>query len=444
VTNLKVGTGEYATTLLYNGKLFSIGGGRLAGLGPNGGLGIPPAQLYGTSGVDFIDVAGGLHQSMAIDITGHVWTWGNDTPALQGSGATSGDTVSTPYKILVDNTGAVFDHVTQISATNDFNVAVKDDGSVWVWGNCDRGVSGSGVNSVIITRPTRLPLPSGVRIKKALTSTIILMLATDNTVWAVGGGGNIEDLGTDNSDYTHVHQVVNLPPNIQDISAGRQFAFALTTTGELYGWGTMGANLGISAAYNAWYPVRRAVNLTNELALPLPVRSIVAHEHTTHVILTDGRLYGWGDTAQGELGNGQEYDYSLPTRNYSWDWATNGLFVLKPVQIASDKGPFKELFSNSALTFYAYALAENGKLYSWGRNKTGNLGNGVLPAAPMTGGIASAFPNSWDVTVPTEVNPLGLTRYTQQTSPYCIPPSRWNVSPCDQFNITTGKAFYEQ
>jgi alpha-tubulin suppressor-like RCC1 family protein len=142
---------------------------------------------------------------------------------------------------------------------------------------------------------------------------------------------------------------------------------------------------------------------------------------TTHVILTDGSLWGWGDDAEGEVGDGHELDYSL--HNYSWDYSTN-LWVDKPVRIVPGVSNFTRVFAHSPFDFYDYALTDDGHLYSWGRNKTGTLGNGVYPlAANGNGGkssqMSAQYPNSWDVTTPTLVEPFTVMP-EGANSPFCI------------------------
>jgi len=67
-------------------------------------------------------------------------------------------------------------------------------------------------------------------------------------------------------------------------------------------------------------------------------------------------------------------------------------------------------------------------LYSWGRNKGSVIGNGVVGASPD---IAAVYPNSWDVTEPTLVDPFALKENKVVTSPWCI--LHPDGSPCNQF-----------
>jgi alpha-tubulin suppressor-like RCC1 family protein len=230
-------------------------------------------------------------------------------------------------------------------------------------------------------------------------------------------------LGTGNADSMTPAKITGLPANIKDVAAGyASFYYALTDDGELYGWGYRWLYLGLYDPNNGYAPQPTPKALKSALKLPQPVAQISADHMSTHVILTDGTLWGWGDDAMGEVGDGQELDY-VHMYNCAWDYATN-LWVYHPVQIAKDAGPFAKVWSNSAYDFYDYAMTVDGKLYSWGRNKTGILGNGVYPLAAngnlgTSSNMCATYPNSWDVTVPTLVDPLHVTP-KGQNSPCCV------------------------
>jgi len=78
-------------------------------------------------------------------------------------------------------------------------------------------------------------------------------------------------------------------------------------------------------------------------------------------------------------------------------------------------------------------LTASGQLYSWGRNKSSVLGNGVVNATPN---ISAEYPNSWDVPLITPVDPFGLKSHTVVTSPYCLlhPEGRF----CNEYHVPKG------
>jgi hypothetical protein len=121
-------------------------------------------------------------------------------------------------------------------------------------------------------------------------------------------------------------------------------------------------------------------------------------------------MYGTGFNSFGEVGNGQEFinKYNYPGfPGYGWDLVDYENPTGLPVQIG--KGvKWKQIFSNNWFCFYKYAQDQNDSIYSWGRNKSLDLGNGKW------GGYNTDeyHPNSLDVLQPTMVHPL-TTRFQQ-------------------------------
>ena len=100
----------------------------------------------------------------------------------------------------------------------------------------------------------------------------------------------------------------------------------------------------------------------------------------------------------GEVGDGTINDWPHLKPTYAWDWTKHESLVLKPVQVLDHVAAFY----SSPQAPYVYAVKTDGTIWSWGRNKTGVLGNGVMPD-PNTAAIQ---PNRWDVAKPTRVTPL--------------------------------------
>jgi hypothetical protein len=160
--------------------------------------------------------------------------------------------------------------------------------------------------------------------------------------------------------------------------------------------------------------------------LPAPVASIYTNSVATYAILRDSTLWAWGDNAMGTIGNGEELDFAHYKRGdgqpapYAWDWGPGELLVQKPVNLARGLHSFTHVWVANSLVFYAYAEDVNGQLYSWGRNKGGMLGNGVLESDREMGQLGGEYPNSWDVTLVTPVDPLHVKRVYRTISPQCM------------------------
>ena len=427
----KVVTGEYVTSFLKDGRLYGVGGTlpRL-GAGDNPpSKPFPPPEVAFAKDLKIIDAAGGLHVTIATDNNGHVWEWGDaeSNPDLAKS--------NVPVQITPDSEGNEFtlsdgagNNVLSMAASVSTSIAVKGDGTVWIWDDCSGGLQGDGTEgSATVTHPikVKIPLAAGVKITKVVVSSIAVALASDGSVWTWGGKGVIEDLGTNNADYKTPHQLTKtstgaaMPP-IVDIATGQSYSYALTADGSLYTWGLYTEIAGLCPG-SGWCPaplpaLSTHVVLGKDGGSGAHITSIYANTGASYAILSDGTLWAWGSNGQGLVGNGVAPDYSTTNPPYSWDWSKDSMLVTQAVHIATDVHNFTKVFTGPAFVFYAYAMTSDGRLFSWGRNKTANLGSGVYP---LNSQQAAAYPNSWDVIVPTEVSPM--TAPSKPTSsPLCI------------------------
>ena len=439
VTGLqKVGTGEYRAYYLVSGKIYGLGdlNGSLAG----NSLGIP-LPLNAPAGTTFIDVQSGLHESLAVDSNGNVYGWGMNDQGQVGNGTQTGDgtdsinalVVSYPTKITQDIDGNAFTGVTHVYCHMGESLAVKSDGTVWFWGDGSAYLAGSATNLGAITRPTQVVLPAGVKITQLSVSYIALALATDGSVYSwgnFGAYGNNVNLGT-GTDSATPKKITALPTGIVEVTSGTTFNYALTSAGVVWGWGTSGNNLGFSDGRSVNTPQA----LTSVLNLRAPVKTIVVNDETTHAVLTDGSLWGWGAEGQGEVGNGVEYNFALPAYGPYSIWGGTDLMQYSPVQIEPTVNNFSTIYASSDDGFYIYAATADNHLYFMGRNKNGISGSGIIPGAASGNpyaatDILSAYPCSWNVPTPQEVSPMALTQATPTLSPYCI--ANPNTSPCDE------------
>ena len=111
------------------------------GLGPNRLTAQKSPQRIGT-GSDWIAVSAGKSFSVALRADGTLWACGINDQGQLGVAAlpTSGANVLTQI-------GATTDHWTSVSAGTAYVLAIKDDGSIWSWGQNDQGQLGDGHNT---------------------------------------------------------------------------------------------------------------------------------------------------------------------------------------------------------------------------------------------------------------------------------------------------------
>lgn len=127
---------------------------------------VNPVQV--TTLGNIVAVSGGDWHSAALGADGMVWKWGRNDVGQLGNGTSDGlnNHVAhpVPAKILFDNNANGFSNIVMVAARDWHNIAVKSDGSVWMWGANDQGQCGDGTtNDLYLPSPVvglgaRMPL----------------------------------------------------------------------------------------------------------------------------------------------------------------------------------------------------------------------------------------------------------------------------------------------
>ena len=104
---------------------------------------------------------------------------------------------------------------------------------------------------------------------------------------------------------------------------------------------------------------------------PLKGKNIIdVHNYGSTIIAKDssGKLYSWGNNDSGELGNGTTKNSSMPV-------------CISDIENSSLKGKnIVKVYSNG---YTMIVKDSNGKLYSWGYNGYGQLGDGTTTNSSM-------------------------------------------------------------
>jgi len=306
---------------------------------------IPVTTFSG--GTNWKQVAGGQAHTAAIKTDGSLWTWGAGTSGQLGNFASTART--TPV-----TTFAGENNWKQIDCGEGHTVAIKTDGSLWVWG---RGTEGQLGNNAATDRNTPVTTFAGGNNWKQVSGGRLYTAAikTDGTLWTWGGNA-YGQLGT--NDTTQRNTPVTTfagGTNWKSVAGGGgtfgAHTAAIKTDGSLWVWGrNSSGQLGDNTTTNRNAPVTTFAGGTNW-------KQVSCGRLHTAAIKTDGTLWTWGQSNEGQLGN------NVTATNRS-----------TPVTTFSGGTNWKQVSCAYASTA---ATKTDGTLWTWGWNGNGAgiLGN---------------------------------------------------------------------
>jgi len=242
-------------------------------------------------------VSAGDWQGMAIKTDGTLWAWGRNAGSfILGDG--SGVQQNSPVQIGEDNDWAYID------LGGGHAIALKKEGSLWVWGENSIGQLGSGESgSTIYTTPTQL----GEAKDWAIISTVFAHNATikkDGSLWAWGNNYNGQVGNGDKIDqYSPVK--IGSATDWASISTGSTHTVALKNDGSIWIWGNKGY-LGDGSAEDR--------NVPAQMGAAKDWSAIAAGRTYTMAIKKNGSLWAWGSNTYGGLGTGNTTAASTPVQ----------------------------------------------------------------------------------------------------------------------------------
>lgn len=255
------------------------------------------APVSGLSGVKAI--AAGRFFALALKRDGTVWGWGDNGSGQLGDGTTEGRYSPVQARGLSD--------VVAISAGADHAIALKADGTVWTWGNNAYGQIGNGDFGLSPTDSSDKKALEPWKVTGLSGMTAIsagyrynLALKSDGTVWMWGGNNNDIMARSDEPIFPSPVQRAGLA-GIRSIAAGYWHALAMKDDGSVWGWGSR---------YYSELGDGRSDITDPSAAVPLQtvglgtVATLVAGEATSLALETDGTVRSWGDNENGKLGLG--------------------------------------------------------------------------------------------------------------------------------------------
>ncbi len=304
-----------------------------------------PASI---SGLSFVTaVSSGLRHSLSLRADGSVFAWGSN--GFGQLGIEAAVNVRSPEQI------PGISNATAISAGGQHSLVLLEDGTVRAFGNDEFGQVGNGTFTELIEKPVAVQGLSNV-VAISAGEDHSLALLSNGTVWAWGNDehGQLGNGATRNSDVPV--QVTGLT-GVKAIATGGQFSMALLEDGKVEAWGFDGrgqiGNLSVLAEETE----------TAETSVPVEVEglsgvtAIAAGRDHALALLESGKVDGWGDDSEGEVGNGAR---TSAVRNAT---EVSGLTGVKQISAGNEESA---------------AVLGSGAVMSWGQNSSGNLGIGTV------------------------------------------------------------------
>jgi len=324
----------------------------------------------------------------------YLWAWGQGVDGSLGLNLDGTISRSSPTQI-----GTSADWLAgYTSAASQRAAAIKQNGTMWVWGNNINGQLGNNTN-LYISSPTQigaLTVWSKVNVRKNTS----LALKTDGSLWT-WGASNFGQLGSNSLTYRSSPVQVGSTPTGQTTNWSRintgstSYNFgSIKTDGSLWVWGYNGdGTLGLNSSGAKSSPVQLGT-LTDWSSFSSGAVSLA--------VRTNGTLYGFGYNTQGAVGDntviarsspvqigsgttwsvvsaGLDHAVAIKTDGTLWLWGNNNYGQLgtndrvlrsSPVQVGT--GTTWSKISTGA--YFTMAIKTDGTMWSWGDNDSGRLG----------------------------------------------------------------------
>lgn len=374
----------------------TIAGGKLVTLTGTG--------LMGERREQFIDIAAGVQHLIMLSASHHVWTVGCNDFGQLGAGlitTTSGRCVSKPQDITEKFSLTGDDYIERISAGDYSSYAISKNHRVFSWGRNNLGELGDDSYN---DRNVPVEVTSNFNFKRENDNetrdygTFVADIAAGvETAYAITDWGNVYTWGDgagkqdDNTAYGTNYKrrkpayvaSLSLRP-VLSLGAGNRAAILLDNQRAVETWGrNEDGELGRTKEGESNYTSEssRSNLITDNLGLTDDeVVQVEAGGGAMGVVTNTGRVLMWGNNAKGMLG----LDGEIPNED---DSSTGDKISSSPLDITphfdlpdlvqGDKHYPDKIVQLSIGNSHVLALSQYGRVFSWGDNQYGQLGDGT-------------------------------------------------------------------
>ena len=320
--------------------------------------------------IRIVKVSNGSYHSFGLTSDGRIYAWGRNTSGELGIGTTL---ARSNVPIAVKTTGTPMDGkvVKQVEGGGRYegshSIALASDGTVYTWGLNQYGQLGNNTTtnsrSPIAVQVAGTPLAGKTIVQIAAGADHSLALDSDGALYAWGSNayGQLGNGTTTNSSVPVAVKIAGTPlagKTIVQIAAGANHNMVLTSDGAVYTWGwNYHGQLGNNTKTNS-----NTIVAVQTISTPIAGKKIVkiaAGQGHSLALTDDGRVYTWGRNDTGQLGNNATTDAMLPVA----------------VTVTGTPMSNKTIVEIASGARHSLAIDSSGKVYAWGHNGSGQLGN---------------------------------------------------------------------
>ena len=302
--------------------LFACGGG-----GGGGGAG-------DTGGSPIPSIAAGERHSLVTMTDGTLWAWGRNDLSQCGTDSGGAD-ITSPTRIGSDTDWE------SVEAGQAYSLALKNDGTLWAWGNNTYSQCGTATGVTNITAPTQVSSDTDWESVSSFGNHT-LAIKNDGTLWGWGNNLNNQSAeATANTITSPTQSGADL--DWAAVSAGFYHSLALKDDGTLWAWG---ANVSSECGF-----------ATGGSDVTAPTRvggdsdwaSVAAGFGFSLALKENGTLWAWGGNSYSQCGT---------------DTGGFGTNISTPTQVDSDS----DWVSVTAGHYHSLGMKNNGTIWAWGSN----------------------------------------------------------------------------
>jgi alpha-tubulin suppressor-like RCC1 family protein len=385
--------GNHSLGLDFHGKLWGWGGNTESQLTGYANKSIPMSTVNKT----FCKISTGVDHTIGIDFSGTAWSWGRNDQGQLGDNTIISKII--PNSVYGNKTFCKISGGYVGGPIQGHSLAIDNRGILWSWGNGSRGQLGVGS---VLSKRTPVAV-CGNHTFCHITAGYLFSLGIDQYgkgwSWGHGFPANIGQLGDNTTTQKTTPVAICGSHTFCKISSGDRFSIGLDFRGKSWSWGyNVYGQLGDNTATNKSTPV--AVLGVNKTFC-----KISGGQYHTLGLDFRGKLWGWGYNNWGQLGDnttvnkytpvaiigtnktfcrisaGKLHSMGIDFRGKLWSWGFNFYGQLgdnstvdkyTPVAVCGDKTFCQISKSGNSMV----VIDNNGKIWGWGINNYGQLGIG--------------------------------------------------------------------